>query len=68
MVGGFSLMGGLTAILIETTIAAKKFVKPLPEQELRREIEIFCDLFTRPAVEAGLRKFMESTDALPYLP
>jgi len=52
----------------ETAIAAKKFVKPLPEQELRREIEIFCDLFTRPAVEAGLRKFMESTDALPYLP
>ena len=52
----------------DTAIAAKKFVKPLPEQELRREIEIFCDLFTRPAVEAGLRKFMESTDALPYLP
>ena len=36
--------------------------------ELRQEIEIFCDLFTRPAVEAGLRKFVESKDALPYLP
>jgi enoyl-CoA hydratase len=52
----------------ETMIAAKRFIKPIPEEELRREIEIFCELFTRPAVEAGLRKFVESTDALPYLP
>jgi enoyl-CoA hydratase len=48
--------------------AAKRFIKPVPQDELRREIDIFCDLFTRPAVEAGLRKFVESTDALPYLP
>ena len=52
----------------ETAIAAKRFIKPIPHDELRREIDIFCDLFTRPAVEAGLRKFVESTDALPYLP
>ena len=52
----------------ETAIAAKRFIKPIPHEELRREIEIFCDLFTRPAVEAGLRKFVESSDALPYLP
>ena len=51
-----------------TSVTAKQFIKPIPYNELRREIEIFCDLFTRPAVEAGLRKFMESTDALPYLP
>jgi enoyl-CoA hydratase/carnithine racemase len=51
-----------------TRAAAKKFIKPIPHDELRREIEIFCDLFTRPAVDAGLRKFVESTDALPYLP
>jgi enoyl-CoA hydratase/carnithine racemase len=51
-----------------TAIAAKRFIKPIPHEELRREIEIFCDLFTRPAVEAGLRKFVEGTDALPYLP
>jgi enoyl-CoA hydratase len=49
-------------------IAAKRFIKPIPHDELRSEIDIFCDLFTRPAVEAGLRKFVESTDALPYLP
>ncbi len=52
----------------ETAIAAKRFIKPIPETELQREIEIFCELFSRPAVEAGLRKFVESTDALPYLP
>jgi enoyl-CoA hydratase len=52
----------------QTTIAAKNFIKPIPREELRREIELFCELFTRPAVEAGLRKFVESKDALPYLP
>jgi enoyl-CoA hydratase/carnithine racemase len=51
-----------------TSAAAKRFIKPIPYEELRREIEIFCDLFTRPAVQAGLRKFVESTAALPYLP
>ncbi len=52
----------------DTVAAAKRFIKPVPHEELRREIDIFCELFTRPAVEAGLRKFVESTDALPYLP
>ena len=51
-----------------TALAAKRFIKPIPHDELRREIEIFCDLFLRPAVEKGLRKFVESKDALPYLP
>lgn len=52
----------------DTVIAAKRFIKPIPRQELQREIDIFCELFARPAVEAGLRKFVESTDPLPYLP
>jgi enoyl-CoA hydratase/carnithine racemase len=52
----------------DAAIAAKRFIKPIPREELRREIDIFCELFVRPAVEAGLRKFVESTDALPYLP
>jgi enoyl-CoA hydratase len=52
----------------ETSIAAKKFIKPIPHEELKREIDIFCDLFMRPAVEAGLKRFVESTDAQPYLP
>ncbi|NOT64094.1 MAG: enoyl-CoA hydratase/isomerase family protein [Acidobacteria bacterium] len=51
-----------------TSAAAKRFIKPIPYAELEQEIEIFCDLFTRPATEAGLRKFVESTDKQPYLP
>jgi enoyl-CoA hydratase/carnithine racemase len=51
-----------------TRAAAKKFLKPIPHEELRREMDLFCELFTRPAVMAALRKFVESTDAMPYLP
>jgi enoyl-CoA hydratase/carnithine racemase len=51
-----------------TATTAKKFIKPIPHDDLRREIDIFCDLFMRPAVDAALRKFVESNDALPYLP
>lgn len=52
----------------QTSAVAKKFVKPIPHSELQQEIDIFCDLFTQPAVVAGLKKFVESTDAQPYLP
>jgi len=52
----------------ETVGAAKRFIKPIPHDELRREIDIFCELFSRPAVKAGLKKFVESTEAQPYLP
>ncbi len=51
-----------------TAVAAKKFIKPIPYEDLQREIDIFCELFVQPAVEAGLRKFAESEDAQPYLP
>ncbi|HEV2117107.1 MAG TPA: enoyl-CoA hydratase/isomerase family protein [Terriglobales bacterium] len=51
-----------------TAIAAKKFIKPVPYEELRREIDIFCELFSQPAVEEGLRRFVENTSAQPYLP
>jgi enoyl-CoA hydratase len=51
-----------------TVAAAKNFIKPIPHEETQREIDIFCDLFARPAVQAGLRRFVESTDAQPYLP
>ena len=52
----------------ETAAAAKRFIKPIPHEELRRDIDLFCELFSRPAVEAGLKKFVESTEAQPYLP
>jgi enoyl-CoA hydratase len=51
-----------------TSTAAKQFIKPIPQEELRREIDIFCELFSRPAVQAGLRKFVESSGPQPYLP
>ncbi len=51
-----------------TTQAAKQFIKPIPYEELKHEIDLFCELFAQPAVEAGLRKFVESTDTQPYLP
>jgi len=51
-----------------TAAAAKKFIKPIPYEELKREIDIFCDLYARPAVEEGLRKFVENEGPQPYLP
>lgn len=51
-----------------TAAAAKGFIKPIPYDELQREIDLFCELFARPVVQEGLRKFVESTEALPYLP
>lgn len=51
-----------------TAATAKKFIKPIPYDELRQEIEIVCELYARPTVQAALKKFVESTDAQPYLP
>ena len=51
-----------------TSVAAKRFIKPIPYAALQEEIDIFCELFAQPATEAGLRKFVESSDAQPYLP
>jgi enoyl-CoA hydratase/carnithine racemase len=51
-----------------TRVAAKKFIKPIPREELRREIDIFCELFSRPAVLAALKKFVEDTGPMPHQP
>jgi enoyl-CoA hydratase len=51
-----------------TSAAAKAFIKPIPWDELRREIDIFCELFAKPATEKGLRDFVENTGPMPYLP
>lgn len=50
------------------TRAAKKFVKPLPREECREEIEIFLELFARDTVQAALKKFVEDEGPMPYLP
>src|SRR5205823_14565763 len=39
-----------------TSAAAKKFIKPIPYDELRREIDVVCELYASPAVEAALKK------------
>lgn len=51
-----------------TSSAAKGFIKSVPYTDLRREVDLFCELYRKPAVQAGLQKFVESTDAHPYLP
>jgi enoyl-CoA hydratase/carnithine racemase len=52
-----------------TRLLAKGFAKAeLPRDELLREIDLFCELFARPNVMAALKKFVESTEAMPYLP
>lgn len=53
---------------VHARVVAKRFIKPIPNDELLREIDIFCDLFSRPALMEGLRKFVESRGRLPYLP
>jgi hypothetical protein len=53
---------------VAARIAAKRLIKPIPHDELHCEIEILSQLFSQPAVMEGLRKFVEGTNALPYLP
>jgi enoyl-CoA hydratase/carnithine racemase len=51
-----------------TRAAAKKFIKPIPHAELRREIDLFCKLFARPTLMTSLKKFVEDSGPMPYLP
>ena len=48
--------------------AAKEFMKPIPREDLEQEIDLFCELFTRPEVMAALNKFVEDSGPMPYLP
>ena len=52
----------------QSRAAAKKFIKPVPRAELRKEIELFCKLFNRPVVMESLRRFVESDDPMKHLP
>ena len=46
----------------------KRFLKPLPREQLLEEKEHFLRLANRPVLKAALRKFVESDDVRPYLP
>jgi enoyl-CoA hydratase/carnithine racemase len=52
----------------DTRAAAKKFIKPIPVTELKKEIALFCKLFDRPVVMESLKRFVESDDPMKHLP
>lgn len=51
-----------------TLAVAKAFAKPFPRERLEAEKDRFCELLTRPPVLEALTRFVESSDAMPYLP
>ena len=63
-----SMAQQVTKFDVETRVAAKKFLKPIPHQELRKEIALFCKLFSRPVVMESLRRFVETDDPMKHLP
>jgi len=52
----------------DTRSAAKKFVKPIPRAEIKKEVDLFCKLFNRPVVMESLRRFVETDDLMKHLP
>ncbi len=63
-----SMAQQVTKFDAETRVAAKKFLKPIPYEELRKEIDLFCKLFSRPVVMESLRRFVETDDPMKHLP
>jgi enoyl-CoA hydratase len=63
-----SMAQQVTKFEAETRIAAKEFAKPIPYQELEKEIDLFCELFSRPLVMESLRRFVETDDPMKHLP
>jgi enoyl-CoA hydratase/carnithine racemase len=63
-----SMAQQVTKFDAEARMAAKKFLKPIPHGELRREIELFSKLFSRPTVMEALRRFVETDDPMKHLP
>jgi len=49
-------------------VTCKRFMKPLPVEELAQEKEHFIRLAQRPVLKLALKKFVESDDPRPYLP
>jgi enoyl-CoA hydratase/carnithine racemase len=51
-----------------TVRVAKRFMKPIPKDELSEEKGLFCHLFLSHTVSRALARFDAATDAMPYLP
>jgi enoyl-CoA hydratase/carnithine racemase len=63
-----SMAQQVTKFDAQTRVAAKKFIKPIPRAELKKEIDLFCKLFARPVVMDALRRFVETDDPMKQLP
>lgn len=63
-----SMAQQVTKFDAQTGAAAKKFLKPIPRAELKKEIDLFCKLFARPVVMEALRRFVETDDPMKHLP
>jgi enoyl-CoA hydratase/carnithine racemase len=63
-----SMAQQVTKFDAETRVAAKRFLKPIPHDELKKEIDLFCELFARPVVMESLRRFVERNDPMKHLP
>jgi len=63
-----SMAQQVTKFDAQTRVAAKKFLKPIPHDELKKEIDLFCELFARPVVMESLRRFVETDDPMKHLP
>ncbi len=63
-----SMAQQVTKFDAQTRVAAKKFLKPIPYDELKIETDLFCELFDRPVVMESLRRFVETDDPMKHLP
>ncbi len=63
-----SMAQQVTKFDAQTRVAAKRFLKPIPHDELKKEIDLFCELFARPVVMESLRRFVETDDPMKHLP
>lgn len=63
-----SMAQQVTKFDAHTRVAAKKFLKAIPHDELQKEMDLFCELFARPVVMESLRRFVETDDPMKYLP
>lgn len=51
----------------DAAVTCKRFIKPIPSEELELEKQHFMRLVLRPVVEGALKRFVDSTDLRPYL-
>jgi enoyl-CoA hydratase/carnithine racemase len=63
-----SMAQQVTKFDAQTRVAAKRFLKPIPLEELKKEIELFCELFARPVVMESLKRFVQTDDPMKHLP